>query len=250
MLIANAARLAQAYDAELVGIFVKVQDYINLAELPFTQTVMAPTGRIRPLDKSSMEKALNDMAARAKKGLSEQALSRKLRWSFQVHTGYAEDVVTANTTSTDILSLSGVAYPAIRKATERHQLPAMVITHLGQTGKRPVMVVYEGQAATLAVGRRIAASLGVNMSVLLVPEHAADSARYRANAKAWLRRNHASATIDLLDHGGREAVMRRLAISRPGLVVASCSGAIGGQMRNSLEGEESNTPLLLIDNPS
>jgi hypothetical protein len=245
--IANAANLAQTYGAELVGLFVKIQDFVNLADLPFTQTVVASTGQIRPLDKSSMEKMLNNMAARARKGLSEQATRRQLRWSFQAYTGHPEDIVAAHTTSTDIVSLAGVASPTLRKTAEKKQPPAMVITRRGLAGERPLMVVYEGQAATLAVGQRIASSLGVNMSVLVASEHDADKARFRKNARAWLRRNHASAIVDLLDQSDRKTLMQRLGVARPGLVVLSSEGPIGRQMRAQLESEEPDTPLLLID---
>jgi hypothetical protein len=247
MLIANAARLAEAYDAELVGLFVKIQDFVNLADLPFTQTVEASTGQIMPLDRSDMEKILNNMAARARKGLSEQAARRQLQWSFQSFTGHPEDIVADHTTSTDIVSLASVASRTLRKTAKKRQPPAMVITRRGLAGERPVTVLYEGQATTLAVGHRIASSLGVNMSVLIAAEHDADKIRFRRNAQAWLRRNHIGANVDCLDQFNRTTLVQQLAVSRPGLVVLSSVGSIGHQMRDLLESEEPNTPLLLID---
>ena len=249
-LMANAARLAQAYDAELVGLFVKIQDFINLAELPFTRTVVAPTGQIKPLEKLDMEKILDDKASRAEKSLSEQAARRNLRWSFQAHTGYAEDIVADHTTGRDIVSLSGAAALTIRKVAERHQHPAMVITQRGLEGNQPVIVVYEGQAATLSVGRQIASSLGVEMSVLVASEQEADQTRYRTNARAWLRRNDTSADVDILDQGDHESLLRRMAASRPGLVVLSSDGPIGTLLLRQLEREEPSSPLLLIGGQS
>jgi hypothetical protein len=244
-LIANAARLARAYDAELVGLFVKVQDYLNLAELPFTRSVVASTGEIRPLNKARMEKALDAMAARAKKGLSEQAAQQKLKWSFQTLVGHAEDIVSAHTTSTDIVSLSGVAAHTMRKTATGTSRPAMVITRRGLEGRRPVMVVYEGQTATLAAGRRIATSLGVGLSVMIGADSTEACAGLCKNAQNWLQRHQMNADLYICDQD--TDLMAQLALYHPGLVVLSHHGRHGSDMRARLERYEPDIPVLLVD---
>jgi hypothetical protein len=245
VLIANAARLAHAYDAELVGLFVKVQDYLNMAELPFTRAVVASTGQIRPLNKARMEKALDDMAARAKRGVSEQAVQRKLQWSFQTVIGHAEDIVCDHTTSTDIVSLSGGTALTMRKTAAGTSRPAMMITRRGLAGRRPVMVVYEGQTATLSVGRRIATSLGVGLSVMIGADHADARAALRKNAQAWLQRHQMSAELYICDQDAD--LMTQLALYHPGLVVLSHHGRHGSDIRAHLEHHEPDIPVLLVD---
>jgi len=243
--IANAARLARVYDAELVGLFVKVQDYLNLAALPFTRSVVASTGEIRPLNKARMEKALDDMAARAEKGLSEQAVRQKLRWSFQTLAGHTEDVVSANITGTDIVSLSGVAAHMMPKTATDTRRPAMMITRRGLAGRRPVMVVYEGQAASLAAGQRIATSLGVGLSVMIGADSAEDCTDLRGEAQTWLQRHQIKADLYVCD---QEAdLMAQLALHHPGLVVLSHHGRHGSEMRARLEQHEPDIPVLLVD---
>ena len=174
-LVQNAARLARAYDAELVGLFVKVQELLDLAELPFSRTVVSTTGTIQQLDRGHMDSALDQLARKARRQLSEQAERHQVQWSFQTQTGHCEEVVAGIATANDLVAL------APGPAGSLQHPPAITVTHAALARAQSVTVMYEGDASLLAVAHRFADSLSAPLTIMIAAADATERARLQRN---------------------------------------------------------------------
>lgn len=85
-LAAAAARLAQALEAEVLGIFVEEPSALRLAELPFT-VLIEHSGRAQALDLEHLEALLRVAAARARADLHAAARRERVPVSFRVARG-------------------------------------------------------------------------------------------------------------------------------------------------------------------
>jgi len=97
-----AARLAQALEAELVGIFVEEPAALRLAELPFT-VLIEHSGRARELDLNHVEALLRVAAARARSELSRAARRERVPVTFRVARGRLLGELAAATAERDLL---------------------------------------------------------------------------------------------------------------------------------------------------
>jgi len=81
-----AARVAQALESEVVGIFVEEPSALRLAALPFT-VMIEHTGRARALDLEHVEALLRAAAARARAELAAAGRRERVPVSFRVARG-------------------------------------------------------------------------------------------------------------------------------------------------------------------
>jgi hypothetical protein len=247
------ARLAAGMNAELVGLFVEDSGLIEAADLPVTQLIPAGCGSMAAVDASAMRRAFRVAAARAHETLSTVAERWQVQWSFQIIQLAAAEETLSRLTADDLLALSGaprarrspLSERAVRVMMERLPCPVLVMRREGQR-RQPVAVLYEGNAAALAVGRDLARIYERPLLVVVAGEDAAARQQREREAAAWLRDQGLSGTVRHMScDDGREAAAC-LRAAYPGLVVIDRRGALGGALDLDLLAEQADASVLVL----
>lgn len=170
-----AARLAAGTGAELAGLFVEDINLLRLAGLPFARETGMLAGS-RALGLVEVERALRVEAAQAQRMLAEAARALQANWTFRIARG--QMLTEALAESADLL----VLVKAERLVTYTSVRPR-------QGKETPVFVLFDATPAgyrALAVGLKLAQSLGLEL-VLLVAAHSREAfAQLRQAVHAWL----------------------------------------------------------------
>ncbi len=147
-----AAQLAADFQAEFQGLYVEDINLLRMADLPFMQEITAGSGVARPIDRKSMERAMQHKAEHVRELMERTAASVQIRCSFSVERGRVLRCALAATREVDLVLFGSRSHaPAVR---------APLGTRL-RAATRPVVAVVEAAAVsarTLAtaaeVGRR------------------------------------------------------------------------------------------------
>lgn len=243
-----AADLASAFEAELVGMFVKEEDLLNLAELPFTSAFDRQFGQRRALSRPRMEQALDALSEKARTALGALAQRRKLSWSFEVRTGHPIETAVEAASEFDLLAVGG-SLCALARTTLRGPgsvACANVLLIEREMGKgQPILAVYDGSAAVLAMAERLGKELGGEVRVLISGKDADAAKRLARNAKAWLTRHGLKADIAIEAREGA-AVVAAVAAAAPALVVIDAKNESAGEIFDSGELQASRVPILSV----
>ena len=176
-----ASELADALQAELVGIFVEDVNLLSLAGLPFAREVRYLSDVARPLDSPSMERELRIQAEQARQTLAGVAGRRQLRWSFRVVRGQVTAALLTAAHAADLLALGRASWAATRRvrlgATARavaaQALRPVLLLQQGHAICQPVQLAYDGSPAArraLAVAARIASMTGGPLTVMVIAD--------------------------------------------------------------------------------
>jgi nucleotide-binding universal stress UspA family protein len=176
-----ASELADALQAELVGIFVEDVNLLSLAGLPFAHEVRYLSDVARPLDSPSMERELRIQAEQARQTLAGVAERRQLRWSFRVVRGQVTAELLTAAQEADLLALGRASWASTRRvrlgATAREvaaqALQPVLLLQQGHTICQPVQLVYDGSPAArraLAAAARIASMTGGQLTVMVIAD--------------------------------------------------------------------------------
>jgi len=237
-LIDTAVRLARAYEAELVTLFVKASDLINMASLPFETTVIGPGGRLRTIDTGSLDRRLNQLAQQA-----EQIVARRagnLPWSFRVATGHVEQIISEQAGEFDLLTVCCRTTSRIRASAA--SLPtALLLLGDGLRHNRPVVAVFDGDTDNLATAQRIAQAFELPLKIVVGASDEAEKTRLRSDLRGWLSENGVSA--ELLE-AAPEALAHKVHDLRPGLVIISRGSPLGAPLHDALDTGAGRAPLL------
>jgi hypothetical protein len=170
-----AARIARAFDSELLGLFVENTDLLNLAALPMAGEVCYPSAARRTLDVAAMERALRAQASRLRRELSARLTDAAVKWTLEVVRGRVTGQLHATFDERDVL------VAAMQPAPPRERRPPAAATREWRR-RRPVSVVVPGGSSPEDVAAIAAAFIpdrGATMLLVLVG--ASPSA-----AEAWL----------------------------------------------------------------
>lgn len=177
----TAAELAQALQAELVGLFVEDINLVRMAALSFSQEVGLFSATRRQLSSLSIERQLRSQANRARQALAAMAERAGVNWSFQTTRGVVSAELLAAALDADmiILGRTGGAPLGRRRhigSTARTiliQTPGLTL--LLQPGARlqlPLLLLYDGSAvarkALRATAQLVQGRKNGHISVLLV----------------------------------------------------------------------------------
>lgn len=183
----TAAELAQALQAELVGLFVEDINLVRMAALSFSQEVGLFSATRRQLNSLSIERQLRSQATRARQALATIAERAGVNWSFQTTRGVVSAELLAAALDADMIILGRTGGASLGR--RRHlgstartiliQTPGLTL--LLQPGTRlqlPLLLLYDGSAiarkALRAAAQLMQGRKNGHISVLLV---AADSGR-------------------------------------------------------------------------
>lgn len=238
--IDTAVRLARAYEAELVALFVKTSDMMNMVSLPFGAVVTSRGGVTRVIDRTMLEQRLDRLAHQAEAALARAASG--VRWSFRTATGHTEQVAASEALQGDLL--------AICSRTARHVSEAvgalacsLLLLGDGMGRDRPVITLFEGDTVVLGAAREVAAAFGKELAVVL--PHGMD-ARARRRATDWLaRRGLPTRLLQFSDPDGA-ALAAELVELGPGLLVMGRDAAASRQVQQAFETARRPLPLLLV----
>lgn len=244
-----AADLASAFEAELVGMFVKEVDLLNLAELPFTTAFDRRFGQRRTLSRPRMEQALDELSEKARAALGALAQRRKLAWSFEVRTGHPMDAVAEAASEFDLLAFGGALCAPARTAMLGSQLVAcgnQFLIERDLVKGQPILAVYDGSAAVLAVAAKLAGAFGGAVRILIAAADTDTAERLEQGAKAWLAGRNLKAEITTIRVRDGDGIDRAVSSAAPALVVIDSKNESSRQILNSGELQASRVPILAV----
>jgi len=218
-----AVLLGALLRAELEAVFVEDLNLLRLARLPFARELLGASAAQRPLDPTTMERALHSQGERLRRRLAVRLQAADLHWSFAVLRGQVAGELLERAKGADLVILGRAGMSPGRAAalgsTARTLLAAagcaVLLAHPRAPPAQPVVVVFDaspGARRALALGIRLARRDDNALVVLLpapVDEALAEQAREMAAA------------------GGLDAQLRPLASRDPRRLAASVHDAGG-----------------------
>src|SRR5262245_1213287 len=246
-----ASELADALQAELVGIFVEDVNLLSLAGLPFAREVRYLSDVARPLDSPSMERELRIQAAQARQTLAGVAGRRQLRWSFRVVRGQVTAELLTAAHEADLLALGRASRASTRRvrlgATARAVVAQarrpVVLLQQGQAICPPVQLAYDGSPAArraLATASRIALITGGQLTVMVIAEAPDVAQRLEAEIDARLQAQQINGRYRQLVHPSAAGLAHALSTAGGGTLILSAESPL-------LEGEGLPTLLDALD---
>jgi nucleotide-binding universal stress UspA family protein len=175
-----AAILADALEAELVGVFVEDESLARLAQLPMAREVQPRSGAVLSLDPVRLEGELRAMEARARLALRREADRHGLETTFVRARGRAPDEVIRAAGEARVVAVGRVAsrpgralrFGSTASGVIRGDLPSVLLVEPGRPFRPHLYVVYDGSSAAraaLALAMRLAGALAHGVTVLLPP---------------------------------------------------------------------------------
>ena len=210
-----AARLANALNAELVGLFVEDQRLLRVAELPFAQELGLATASARPFGVGDLERALRRQAERMRHVLGELAQPLGLSWRLEVVRGDSVQTALAYAGADDLLVIGRARYAA---GEFRHTAGAGPGARM-----RPVAVCFDGtpqSVRALAFAASLARAAAADTTVLIPAAGPEVFRARRLEAGRLLQARGASAgAYAMLPDAGPAAVERALREQRVSVLV-------------------------------
>jgi len=238
--IDTAIRLARAYEAELVALFVKTSDMMNMVSMPFGGTVISRGGVTRSIDRTMLDHRLEHLARQAEALLARRAAG--VRWSFRTATGHTEQVAAHEALQGDLIAICSRTARQVSQAIGALACSVLLLGD-GVSRDRPVVALFEGDTGVLGVAREMAKAFGKELAVVL--PHGMD-ARARRRGTDWLsRRGLPTRLLQFSDTDGA-ALAAELTDLRPGLLVMARDAAASRQVQRTFETERRPVPLLLV----
>ena len=160
-----AVRLATDLDAELEGLFVKDENLLRAAQLPFAEEVRTHSVSPKNLTDRRVERQLRYQAERAEAALQEAAEQTEVSYNFRVVEGHVTRELLQSAEEADLLALGKTSTHSSRRrlgSTSKTLLsesptPVLVLRRAVQR-RRPILTYYDGSEAAQSA-LRVAAGL-------------------------------------------------------------------------------------------
>ena len=134
-----AAHLAALLQAELLGLFIQDPDLMKFAELPIASEVMSYSASARSVDRARLEKDLQAQVKRMSSELARLALQQKVRWSFEVVSGFIESEVVDAVKRADLLIVHRKSGRTLVTHDQLGSTASVIVTK----ANRPVLILEE-----------------------------------------------------------------------------------------------------------
>ena len=246
----EAACLAAALQAELVGLFVEDTELLQAAELPVTQIVSHQARAPGALDAATMRRALKIWSATSREAVAAAASRWHVRWSYQVARGALAEQLLAEATERDVVAFSSAgilrrarAVAMAPPAPGRRSISLYLARRRGQPG-RPVVVLYQGAMESLDVGRALAKLWSSPLVVLALGQDAKAAAALQASARQALAGGDSPDVVKALEGPDAAGLVEALAAERPGVVVFDRRGPSAAGIEQILETAGCSTLVL------
>lgn len=106
-----AAKVAEAAEVELAGVFVEDQELLDLARFPFSTEILSASGAVRNFEARRVESDLRAIAAGMHEALRKLAGQARRQYSFRTVRGHLLRNLIAMAGADDLILLRTPAYP-------------------------------------------------------------------------------------------------------------------------------------------
>ena len=224
-----AVDLAMRFRAELVGLFVEDTDLLSLAALPFSAQVNLSTAAAHPLDHDDLERAFAARAIAARRGLSDAAARRQVKWSFRTVRGRAASELSAAAADADLVVVEGGRQGA-RRYENIGLSPRVALTRVSRSllilradrqFTRSVIAVYDGSALSRKALNVVAGFVGPGdrITVLLRADPRHPVAGLEADARTALGAASGVADFEPTSAWDLRSLCAQMTGRDPGLIV-------------------------------
>lgn len=249
----DAARLASAMEAELIGLFVEDMNLLRLASLPFTREITWPSAAGRDISEDRMERDLRLLASQARRALAYAAEEAEAEWSFRVVRGTVTEEVLRAALEADLLSLGRASRPLTKRvrlgstarAVALKASRPVLLARKGSDPQQPIAVTFDGSEAgtrALLAAARMAQANESNLTVFVLTPDPEEAPGLAERANALLKERVAHAEYRHLPGGDGQNLVGAVQSENCGLVV------LGGE-DPLLSGESLNLLLDDLDCP-
>lgn len=160
-----AVRFAADFEAELEALFIKDENLLRAAQLPFTAEVRAHSVSPKQLDDRRIERKLRYQAERAEAALHEATEAAEVTADFRVVEGRVEEELQQAAEAVDLLALGKTSTRSSRRRLgttcktllSTAPVPVLVLREAVRE-QQPVLVYYDG-SETAKSALRVAAQL-------------------------------------------------------------------------------------------
>jgi nucleotide-binding universal stress UspA family protein len=186
----TAVRLAADLEAELEGLFVRDENLLRAAELPFAEEVRAHSVTPRSLDDRRVRRQLRYQAERAEAVLQEATEQAEVSYNFRVGEGHVTRELLRAAEEADLLALGKTSTQSSRRRLgstcqsllSESPTPVLVLRRAVRQ-RQPILTYYDG-SDTARSALRTAANLATRgtahpLKVLLPAETEAETERLR-----------------------------------------------------------------------
>lgn len=198
-LLAAAAALAAALEADLEAVFLEDENLLRSAELPFVREVRLFSSTIEAFDMAGTERELRLLASQLRRALEAEAQQRQVRWDFRVVRGVLEREIESAARRCDLVIVTGTGAGVTgrglgrwwaRAASVRCPGPIMLLPGRAPEMAGPVTAIYDGGRNAdriLALAARLARAQDQKLTVLAAGQESEEAARLAETAREWLR---------------------------------------------------------------
>lgn len=250
-LVETAVRLAAKQRAELVGLYIEEQGFLDALSLPFVRTLRDAQRGWEQAQPGELERAFRLRAQTLRGQLQTAAQASGLSWRFTVLRGSPAERISETVTKHDTLVI-GAGRPGRRGAplgSTARRLASQAETSLlvlRSISGGSVLAVFEGDTGVLSAAAELASIYAMPLTVATVICEGDSAARARRRLRDWLRRSRIEADVRELPAGGGAETQHALRALKPGIAVLSRSPAsdAAGEVEGLLE--EMDCTILIV----
>lgn len=253
----TAVQLASDLEAELEGLFIKDENLLRAAQLPFAEEVRSHSVSPKSLDNRRVQRQLRYQAEQAEAALQEATEQAEVQYNFRVGEGHVTRELLRAAQEADLVALGKTSTKSSRRrlGTTCETLlcesptPVLVLRKAVQR-RQPVLTYYDG-SDTAASALRAAVQLasrgtGHLLKVLLPAEDEAQADRLRSEVSEqygdWVPQLQVRPLTEIELH--RLATLARREGRGLFVVPADCSPLADTPLRRFLY--EIDRPLLMV----
>ncbi len=183
--------------AEFHGLFVEDIGLLRLAGLPFARAISFPSGLACRLERVEVERELRLTAARAREAFIRLVARQVEAFAFRTRRGEVASEVVAASREVDLVVLGKSSWPVTRhfplgstaRAAIARAASSVLISQYEAYPPSRIIALYGGSRPALEAARKLAASQGRPLEVLIVAEGEQEAKRLREEAGEgrWVR---------------------------------------------------------------
>jgi len=250
-----AVEVAADLDAELEGLFVKDENLLRAAQLPFAEEVRSHSVSPKTLSDRRVQRQLRRQAERAEAALQETAGPSEVAHNFRVVEGQVTQELLRAAEEADLLAMGKTSTESSRRrlGTTSHTLlsesPTPVLVLRRTARHRPPLFTYYDGSETAQAALRVAAHLatrGTSLTVFLPADDEADPAQLREEVHEALDGRTLQVQVRLLSSIEVDRLATLARRKGPGLFVmpGGCSPLTQTSLQRFLY--ELDRPLLVV----
>jgi nucleotide-binding universal stress UspA family protein len=212
-----AVRLAEEFQAEIVGLFVTEASVLQVAAMPTIRHMIGQSFTAEPLEPGAMERAIRVLADRARAYLAAAAESHHIKWSFRSVSGSSEELVVTEAESFDVVALARGRHQRIVARASRTHCGVLMAKAETRSG-RPVVLWADGPGAAIGLAIRLARQARVRL-VVWMP--ASSSEEEVSEIARRIAADGGRGEVRKISAGTLGAAYSDLRLSHPGLLVVN-----------------------------